>query len=135
MEPMPATPDACTPPPGADAPGSPSDAQLQELDKIQELEDKIIGVIKSVYDPEVPANIYELGLIYALDVQPDGNVRIEMTLTTPACPTAASLVGEVQRKVAGVPGVTSAKVDLVWSPPWTPARMTEAARLQLGIFD
>jgi FeS assembly SUF system protein len=114
---------------------SPSDAELQQLDKVQELEDKIIGAFKTVYDPEVPANIYELGLIYAVDVQPDGAVAIQMTLTTPACPTAASLVGEVQRKVAALPGVTSAKVDLVWSPPWTPDRMTEAARLQLGIFD
>jgi len=127
MEPIPPTFDATAAPP--------TDAQLQDLDRIQELEDKIIGVIKTVFDPEVPANIYELGLIYALDVQPDGAVRVEMTLTTPACPTAASLVGEVQRKVAGVPGVASAKVDLVWSPPWTPSRMTEAARLQLGIFD
>src|SRR5262245_15709050 len=124
-----------SPAPDPVAASPPTDAQLQELDKIQELEDKIIGVIKTVFDPEVPANIYELGLIYALDVQPDGSVRVEMTSTTPACPTAASLVGEVQRKVAGVPGVSSAKVDLVWTPPWTPARMTEAARLQLGIFD
>jgi FeS assembly SUF system protein len=138
MEPSPATPDAAVTPPGADAPGSPappSDAQLQELDKVQELEDKIIGVFKSVYDPEVPANIYELGLIYGVEVQPDGVVKVEMTLTTPGCPTAASLVGEVQRKVAALPGVKSAEVNLVWSPPWTPARMTEAARLQLGIFD
>ena len=116
-------------------PEPPSKAQLLELDKVQELEDKIIGVFKTVYDPEVPANIYELGLIYAVDVQPDGAVTIQMTLTTPACPTAASLVGEVQRKVAALPGVASAKVDLVWSPPWTPDRMTEAARLQLGFFD
>ena len=133
MEPMPATSDAVVLPPGPDAPGSPPD--LLELDKIQELEDKIIGVFKRVFDPEVPANIYELGLIYGVDVQPSGVVKIEMTLTTPACPTAASLVGEVQRKVAALPGVKSAEVNLVWSPPWTPARMTEAARLQLGIFD
>jgi FeS assembly SUF system protein len=136
MEPTAATPDVTSLSAGANAPGSPpSEAQLQELDKIQELENKIIGVFKSVYDPEVPANIYELGLIYAVDVQADGAVTVQMTLTTPACPTAASLVGEVQRKVAALPGVTSAKVDLVWSPPWTPDRMTEAARVQLGLFD
>src|SRR5262245_19073314 len=90
MEPSPTN--TATPPPGANAPDLPTDAQLLELDKIQELEDKIIGVFKGVFDPEVPANIYELGLIYGVDVQPSGVVKIEMTLTTPACPTAASLV-------------------------------------------
>jgi FeS assembly SUF system protein len=133
MEPTPGTTDAVVQPPVAA--GSLADAQLHDLDKIQEIEDKIIGVFKSVYDPEVPANIYELGLIYGVEVQPDGVVKIDMTLTTPGCPTAASLVGEVQRKVSALPGVKSATVNLVWSPPWTPARMTEAARLQLGIFD
>jgi FeS assembly SUF system protein len=122
--------------PAATPPASPpGEAELQQLDRVQELEDRIIAAFKTVFDPEVPVNIYELGLIYALDVTVEGAVTVQMTLTTPACPTAASLVGEVQRKVAAVTGVVAAKVDLVWSPPWTPARMTEAARVQLGMFE
>jgi FeS assembly SUF system protein len=99
-----------------------------------ELENAVVEVLQTVYDPEIPVNIYELGLIYDLDVQATGRVHIQMTLTAPACPVAGTLPGEIQAKVAGVPGVTEAEVELVWEPAWDPSRMSEAARLQLGMF-
>lgn len=99
------------------------------------LEEQVIAALKSCYDPEIPVNIYELGLIYAVDIDAAGAVAVRMTLTSPACPAATSLPPEVQRKVAAVPGVTAAKVDVVWDPPWEMSRMSEAARLQLGLFD
>ena len=98
------------------------------------LEDRITEALKSVYDPEIPVNIYELGLIYNVETDPEGQVKIAMTLTSPACPVAGSLPGEVQTKVQGVPGVANADVELVWDPAWNPSMMTEAARLQLGMF-
>lgn len=103
--------------------------------QVTELRHKIIDVLCTCFDPEVPVNIYELGLIYGLDVSPLGEVAIQMTLTTPACPVAGSLPPEVQRKVQSLPGVRSVKVDVVWDPPWDKSRMSEAARLQLGIDD
>jgi len=99
----------------------------------QALHDRIVDVIKTCYDPEIPVNIHELGLIYGIDVGEQGTVAIRMTLTSPACPAAGSLPPEVERKVKDLPGVHSVKVDIVWDPPWTPDRMTEAARLQLGL--
>jgi FeS assembly SUF system protein len=98
------------------------------------LEAKIIEVIETCYDPEIPVNIYELGLIYGIDVADDGAVDIKMTLTSPACPAAGSLPPEVETKVGTVEGVSSVKVEVVWEPTWTPEKMTEAARLQLGMF-
>src|SRR5687768_8307229 len=98
------------------------------------VEAKVIEAVRQVYDPEIPVNIYELGLIYAIDVKPDKTVDIRMTLTTPACPVAGSLPGEVQRRVEAVPEVTSANVELVWDPPWDRSMMSEAAMLQLGMF-
>jgi FeS assembly SUF system protein len=100
----------------------------------EELREKIVDAIRTCYDPELPVNIYELGLIYDIGIEPPGVVTVKMTLTSPACPAAASLPGEVQAKVKTVPGVASAKVDVVWEPTWTQDRMTEAARLQLGLF-
>jgi FeS assembly SUF system protein len=97
------------------------------------LEDRIIAVLKTIYDPEIPVDIHDLGLIYELKIDPAGAVAIKMTLTSPACPVAMSLVGEVQKKVAAVPGVTAATVDLVWDPPWDRSRMSEAAALHLGL--
>ena len=99
-----------------------------------QLENAVVEILQTVYDPEIPVNIYELGLIYDLDVQATGRVHIQMTLTAPACPVAGTLPGEIQAKVAGVPGVTEAEVELVWEPAWDPSRMSEAARLQLGMF-
>ncbi|HLE72190.1 MAG TPA: DUF59 domain-containing protein [Vicinamibacteria bacterium] len=98
------------------------------------LEQQILDVLKTCYDPEIPVDIYELGLIYKTDVGPDGDVAIEMTLTSPACPAAGSLPPEVERKVGELPGVRSVKVTVVWEPVWTPEKMTEAAKLQLGMF-
>jgi FeS assembly SUF system protein len=105
------------------------------FDQIQEIETKVTQALQTCYDPEIPVNIYELGLIYGVEVQPTGLVHIRMTLTSPACPAAGSLPPEVRWKVQEIPGVKDAKVEIVWDPPWTKERMSEAARLQLGIFD
>ncbi len=98
------------------------------------IEEKVIEVLRTVYDPEIPVNIYELGLVYGIDVSPAGDVVVRMTLTSPMCPVAGSLPPEVEYKVLSIPGVTSARTELVWDPPWNPGMMTEAARLQLGLF-
>jgi FeS assembly SUF system protein len=99
-----------------------------------DVENDIVEALRSVYDPEIPVNIYELGLIYDVDLQEGGAVHVKMTLTSPACPVAGSLPGEVQTKIEAVPGVTSAEIELVWDPVWNPSMMSEAARLQLGMF-
>jgi len=98
------------------------------------LEEKIVDMIKTCYDPEIPVDIYALGLIYEINVADDGAVDIKMTLTSPACPAAGSLPPEVETKVGSIEGVNSVKVEVVWEPTWTPEKMTEAARLQLGMF-
>jgi FeS assembly SUF system protein len=98
------------------------------------IEGKIIEALKQVYDPEIPVNIYELGLIYDIQVNPDDTVHVKMTLTAPACPVAGSLPGQVETQVETVPEVKSATVELVWDPPWTRDRMSEAALLQLGMM-
>jgi len=99
------------------------------------LQDQVIAAMRKVFDPEMPVNIYELGLIYDCAVDADGNVAIRMTLTAPNCPVAGTLPGDVERAVRAVPGVASVKLDLVFDPPWTKARMSEAAKLALGIED
>ena len=99
-----------------------------------DVENAIVEALKTVFDPEIPVNIYELGLIYDIDIQAEGAVQVKMTLTSPGCPVAGSLPGEVRDKVAGVPGVTSVDVELVWDPSWNPSMMSEAARLELGMF-
>ncbi len=99
-----------------------------------DLENGIVEALKTVFDPEIPVNIYELGLIYDIDVQEEGKVEVKMTLTAPGCPVAGTLPGEVKAKVESVPGVASADVELVWDPAWNPSMMSEAARLQLGMF-
>ena len=98
-----------------------------------DIKSKIIAVLRTVYDPEIPVDIYELGLVYDIEVGDAGAVSIRMTLTSPMCPVAGSLPPGVEAKVKSVPGVESARVDLVWDPPWEPSRMTEAARLKLGM--
>jgi FeS assembly SUF system protein len=97
-------------------------------------EDAVIGAIAEVYDPEIPVNIYELGLIYAIDLHDDGRVRVEMTLTAPGCPSAQELPEQVRDSVLTVPGVTECEVETVWDPPWDPSRMSEEARLQLNMY-
>jgi FeS assembly SUF system protein len=97
-------------------------------------EDAIIAAIGEVYDPEIPVNIYELGLIYAIEIADNGAVKVEMTLTAPGCPSAQELPEQVHNVVMAVPGVASCDVETVWDPPWDPSRMTEEARLQLNMF-
>src|SRR5690242_8997575 len=92
-------------------------------------EDSVITAIATVYDPEIPVNIYELGLIYAIEIGDDGAVKVEMTLTAPGCPSAQELPEQVREAVLAVDGVTACEVDVVWDPPWDPSRMTEEARL------
>ena len=97
-------------------------------------EDDVISAIATVYDPEIPVNIYELGLIYAIDLHDDGQVRIEMTLTAPGCPSAQELPVQVRDAVLALRGVTGCEVETVWDPPWDPSRMSEDARLALNMF-
>jgi FeS assembly SUF system protein len=98
------------------------------------LEEKVVEVIRTCYDPEIPVNIYELGLIYDVKVDPAGVVSIKMTLTAPNCPAAQSLPIEVETKVGSIEGVTDANVEVVWDPPWEPSMMSEAAKLQLNML-
>jgi len=98
-----------------------------------EIREKIIAELHTVYDPEIPIDIYELGLIYDVAVAEDGATAIRMTLTSPMCPAAEMLPPEVETKARGVEGVSSVTLDLVWDPPWSPERMSEAARLELGM--
>lgn len=121
---------------GLEAPIQKNDMSELEVSqpKGNDLEAPIIEALHTCFDPEIPVDIYELGLIYGIDVQPSGEVNITMTLTSPGCPVAGSLPGEVEEKVRSVPGVTSAKVELVWDPPWCMEKMSEAAKLQLGMF-
>jgi len=98
------------------------------------LRERIIDTLKTCYDPEIPVDIYELGLVYSVEVEPSGSVAIKMTLTSPMCPVAGSLPPEVETKVREVPGVTEARVDVVWDPPWEPRMMSEVARLKLNMF-
>ena len=105
-----------------------------EQSSTDRLKDLIVEQLKTVFDPEIPVNIYEMGLIYDIDVDLDGSTRIRMTLTTPMCPAAEELPPEVEGKARSVEGVTSVQLDLVWEPPWTPNMMSEAARLELGMI-
>ena len=100
----------------------------------RELEEKVVDQLRSCYDPEIPVNIFELGLIYDIDVRPDGRVGVRMTLTSPMCPVAGSLPGDVEARIRAIPGVNEAKVEITWEPPWGPEMMTEAARLQLNMI-
>jgi FeS assembly SUF system protein len=103
-------------------------------DELARLTDEIVSALKTVYDPEIPADIYELGLIYKVDVDDERVVKVEMTLTTPNCPSAAELPAMVENAVAGVAGVREAKVDIVWDPPWDPSRMSDEARAGLNMW-
>jgi FeS assembly SUF system protein len=99
------------------------------------LKDQVIAALKKVYDPEMPVNIYELGLIYGVDVDDEGRAAIRMTLTAPNCPVAGTLPADAERAVRAVPGITEVKLELTFDPPWTKDRMSEAAKLALGIED
>ena len=101
----------------------------------QALEEKIIDALQTCYDPEIPANIYELGLVYGIEISDSADVRIKMTLTAPNCPVAGSLPLEVESKVSAIEGVKSAQVEIVWDPPWNPSKMSESAKLILGMIE
>ena len=103
-------------------------------DEVTRLTDEIVTALKTVYDPEIPADIYELGLIYRVDIADDRKVTVDMTLTTPNCPSAAELPEMVENAVSAVPGVSSAKCNVVWDPPWDQSRMSDEARLVLNMW-
>jgi FeS assembly SUF system protein len=102
--------------------------------EIDTLGDQVVDVLRTVYDPEIPVNIFELGLIYKVDIDDEKHVHIDMTLTSPGCPVAGILPDEVRTKVEAVEGVSGATVEVVWDPPWNPGMMTEEAQLELGII-
>jgi FeS assembly SUF system protein len=132
-------PDESVPAPPAEkqsTPAEPGPATAgMTFDQIEDLKQKIVAALCTCFDPEIPVNIYELGLIYDIEIGETGAVHIRMTLTSPACPVAGSLPPDVQHKMEAIPGVTAAKVEVVWDPPWDKSRMSEAAKLQLGIDD
>ncbi len=99
-----------------------------------DLYEAVLDALKDIYDPEIPVNIYDLGLIYGVEVSPEGHATVTMTLTTPHCPVAESMPGEVELRVGSVPGIGDAEVNLVWDPPWDPGKMTDEARLELGML-
>jgi FeS assembly SUF system protein len=111
-----------------------SAAPAPPVDGKDELRQSVIEILSTITDPEIPVNIYELGLIYEVEISDEGDTRVVMTLTTPKCPVAESMPGEVENRVGSVPGVCSVSVELVWDPPWTPDRMSEAAKLELGFI-
>ncbi|HEB90585.1 MAG TPA: DUF59 domain-containing protein [Deltaproteobacteria bacterium] len=133
-------------PPRAEDPEAPgtsdfasADSQEDEerdsgLSPAMQIRDRIIGVLKTIYDPEIPVDIYELGLIYGVEVTDDGEAHITMTLTTPMCPVAETLPPEVEDKVRNVLGVTDVSLDLVWDPPWSVDMLSDAARLELNLM-
>ena len=121
----------------------PEETKIQAEEKVDKAEEKvdkaelnnsIVEALKSCYDPEIPVNIYELGLIYSINIADDGAVDVEMTLTSPACPVAGSLPPEVENKIKGIPGVKDCKVRVVWDPPWSMDMMSEEAKLQLNLY-
>lgn len=107
--------------------------EMSELNK-QELEEKIINVLKTCYDPEIPVDIFELGLIYEIRIDNEANVNIKMTLTSPMCPVAGSLPPEVKEKIKTIPEVKDANIEIVWNPPWSMEMMSESAKLELGFM-
>jgi len=111
---------------------TPDGETLPAMPKVSE--DAIITMLKTVFDPEIPVDIYELGLIYAVEIEDDGKVKVEMTLTTPSCPSAQELPSQVEESVRMVPGVTDVNVEVVWDPPWDQGRMSEDARLALNMY-
>jgi FeS assembly SUF system protein len=120
-----------TPETAANAPAIQSSIPAEELAR---LSDDIVSALKTVYDPEIPSDIYELGLIYRIDIEDDRSVKIDMTLTAPGCPVAGEMPGWVQNAVGAVEGVSAVEVDMVFDPPWTPDRMSEEARVALGWY-
>ena len=113
---------------------APSQASAIPADELARITDDIVSALKTVYDPEIPADIYELGLIYKIDIEDDRTVKIKMTLTAPGCPVAGEMPGWVQNAVGAVEGVSDVEVDMVFDPPWTPDRMSEEAQVAVGWY-
>jgi FeS assembly SUF system protein len=109
-------------------------AEPEPVEPGGDLYESVIDALKEIYDPEIPVNIYDLGLIYGVEVTADGDAKVTMTLTTPHCPVAESMPGEVEMRVNSVPGVRDAEVALVWDPPWDPQKMSDEAKLELGML-
>lgn len=128
IETTPGTPERPVYVPDAPAPETPAPTANDDV------RNRIIEMLTTIYDPEIPVNIYEMGLVYDIDINADGDVSVLMTLTSPSCPVAESLPPEVEAKVGSVEGVRSVTVNLTWDPPWTPERMSEAAKLELGFL-
>jgi FeS assembly SUF system protein len=131
------TDDTQTTPPVAEKPPENATVTLSSAlpeDELNKLTDEIVAALKTVYDPEIPADIYELGLIYKIDIGDDRGVKVDMSLTSPNCPAAQDLPIQVENAVASVPGVREAKVTVVWEPPWDPSRMSDEARLVLNMW-
>lgn len=110
------------------------EANVVQDGNAETLRENIVTALRGIYDPEIPVNIYDLGLIYEIDIDADGNVKLQMTLTAPGCPVAQTFPGTVEAALRAVPGVKDAAVELVWDPPWSMDRMTEGAKLQLGML-
>jgi FeS assembly SUF system protein len=119
-----------TPPPSSPAPNENVNVNAPDGD----LKTLVVATLRTVFDPEIPVNIYDMGMIYEVAVKEDASVDVRMTLTSPSCPVAGSLPPEVQAKIAAIPGVAVSRVELVWEPPWTPEMMSEAAKLQLNMM-
>ena len=131
----PSPPPAATPAPQTEPPQPPETAgEAPKTAEPQGVEQQVIAVVKDIYDPEIPVNIYDLGLIYGVQAPPDGNIKITMTLTAPNCPAAQTLPAEVKDKAEAIEGVQSADVEITFDPPWTPDKMTDAAKLVLNIL-
>ncbi|MBF0491995.1 MAG: DUF59 domain-containing protein [Deltaproteobacteria bacterium] len=103
-------------------------------EQIQKIEEHVLDTLKTCYDPEIPVNIYDLGLIYEHGVRDDATVYVKMTLTSPSCPVAETLPPEIEMKLRGIPGVIDVNVEVIWDPPWTPEKMSEAAKLELNMM-
>lgn len=130
-----AAPDPAQPPKHVDTTLITRYLDAKKNPKQKAIEEKVIDALRTVYDPEIPLNIYDLGLIYGIDIHPEtGKVDIRMTLTAPGCPVAGSIIMDVQSRVENIPEVPSADVELVWDPPWSQDRMSEEARLELGLI-
>jgi FeS assembly SUF system protein len=127
-------PPASTPAEPAATSSTPSAQAEAPSDDIARMTDEIVQALKTVYDPEIPADIYELGLVYKIDIADDRGVKVDMTLTTPNCPSAQELPLMVENAVASVPGVREVKVEVVWDPPWDPSRMSDEARVVLNMW-
>lgn len=117
-----------------DASENEASSETSGLSPAMQIRDRIIATLKTIFDPEIPVDIYELGLIYGVDVADDGEVHVTMTLTTPMCPVAETLPPEVEDKVRGVLGVTDVSLDLVWDPPWSVDMLSDAARLEMNLM-